>query len=184
MSLFAQIYRRAGRRFAPWKNGGGETAEILCVPESAGFDAFDWRISTAKVAQSGPFSSFPGVQRNLTVIEGGPMVLGFPDGTARELGAQDAPFAFSGAVACDCALLGSELLDLNVMVRAPYRAEVFRGAPESRSASGVTALVFALSDLPEIGLERHDVAVLQEGAEIAALAPHAAQLISIEISAG
>lgn len=184
MSLFAQIYRRAGRRFAPWKNGGGETAEILCVPEGAGFDAFDWRISTAKVAQSGPFSSFPGVQRNLTVIEGGSMVLGFPDGTVQELGAQDAPFAFSGEVACECDLLGPELLDLNVMVRAPYRAGVFRGAPESGSEGGVTALVFALADLPEIGLERHDVAVLREGAEVAVLAPHAAQLITVEVSAG
>ena len=39
MSLFARIYPGAGRAFAPWKNGGGETAEILCVPQGAGFYA-------------------------------------------------------------------------------------------------------------------------------------------------
>ncbi|WP_226623695.1 HutD family protein [Alloyangia pacifica] len=184
MSLFAQVHRAAGRRFAPWKNGGGETAEIVCVPEGAGFDAFDWRISTAWVARSGPFSSFPGVMRNLTVIEGGPMVLSFPDGTAQELGAQDAPFAFSGEVGCGCDLLGPELLDLNVMVRAPYRAEVVRGAPREASGAGVTCLVFALEDLPAVGLARHDLAALAEGQDPDVLAPHAARLVTIEITAG
>lgn len=184
MSLFAQVYRRADRAFAPWKNGGGETAEIVCVPEGAGFDAFGWRISTAKVAQSGPFSSFPGVQRNLTVLSGGPMRLRFPDGTARELGAQDAPFAFSGERACDCDLLGPELLDLNVMVRAPYRAEVYRGAPRRCGATGLSCLVFALADLPEIGLARHDLALLSDGAELSALEAQAAQLITIELGSG
>ena len=183
MSLFARIYPGAGRAFAPWKNGGGETAEILCVPKGAGFDTFHWRISTAKVAQSGPFSSFPGVHRNLTVIDGGPMRLSFPDGTVQELGAQAEPFAFSGEIGCGCDLLGPELLDLNVMVRAPYRAEVFRGAPRRASTGGLTCLVFALSELPGIGLDRHDLAVLSEAEEVATLAPHAAQLITVEISA-
>lgn len=54
------IYRTADRVFRPWKNGGGETAEILAFPAGAGFDDFSWRISTAIVAASGPFSAFPG----------------------------------------------------------------------------------------------------------------------------
>ncbi|WP_353475174.1 HutD family protein [Salipiger sp. H15] len=182
MTNFSEIHRGAERCFAPWKNGGGETAEILCVPEGAGFDAFGWRISTAKVAQSGPFSSFPGVQRSLTVIEGGPMRLSFPDGSARVLGEADAPFGFSGEVACDCDLLGPELLDLNVMVRAPYRAEVYRGAPRRGSGAGLTCLVFALDDLPQIGLLRHDLARLAEAPDTDALAPQGDALVTIEIS--
>src|SRR5690606_386633 len=79
-------YPASARQFRPWKNGGGETAEIAVSPAGAGFDDFDWRISTAIVAQSGPFSGFPGVDRVLTVIEGGAMELTVA-GEARHLDA-------------------------------------------------------------------------------------------------
>lgn len=65
------IYLASDRHFSPWKNGGGETAEILCHPQGAGFGDFNWRISTARVASSGPFSTFEGIDRILTVLEGG-----------------------------------------------------------------------------------------------------------------
>ena len=43
----------------PWKNGGGETREIICVPAP---DApFLWRASIATLQADGPFSPFPGV---------------------------------------------------------------------------------------------------------------------------
>ncbi len=71
MNQPTRIWRRAERVFTPWKNGGGRTAEILAMPEGAGLDGFDWRISTAEVAQSGPFSLFAGLDRWLTVLEGG-----------------------------------------------------------------------------------------------------------------
>lgn len=78
LSAVAEVFHRAARRFVPWKNGGGRTAEILASPAGAGLDDFAWRISTAEVATSGPFSLFPGVQRCLTVIEGGSLRLGLP----------------------------------------------------------------------------------------------------------
>ncbi|MGP4884984.1 HutD family protein, partial [Klebsiella pneumoniae] len=41
----------------PWKNGGGETREIICVPAP---DApFLWRASIATLQADGPFSPFP-----------------------------------------------------------------------------------------------------------------------------
>ena len=43
----------------PWKNGGGTTREVLKSPASATIDTFNWRISLAAVATSGPFSLFP-----------------------------------------------------------------------------------------------------------------------------
>lgn len=40
----------------PWKNGGGETREIICVPAP---DApFLWRASIATLQADGPFSPF------------------------------------------------------------------------------------------------------------------------------
>ena len=47
----------------PWKNGGGSTREIVCRPPGAGMDSFEWRVSIATIAQSGPFSVFAGVDR-------------------------------------------------------------------------------------------------------------------------
>jgi environmental stress-induced protein Ves len=51
----------------PWKNGKGVTVE-LARAEAEG--ALLWRLSMATVAEDGPFSLFPGIERNLTVISG------------------------------------------------------------------------------------------------------------------
>lgn len=149
-----EIYRRAWRHFAPWKNGGGRTAEILAAPGGAGLDDFAWRISTAEVAASGPFSIFPRVERCLAIIEGDGLRLDFADGTLLEAYPGE-PVYFPGDAACDCKLLGSQVLDLNVMVRSPWRARVSRA---DGVASGQHCFLFALEDVPELGLERHDLA--------------------------
>lgn len=81
---------------ALWKNGGGETAEVLCHPAGAAFDDFDWRISTARVDRSGPFSAFPGVDRVLTVLEGDTMVLTFAEGSRIDTSPTSGPHPFSG----------------------------------------------------------------------------------------
>jgi environmental stress-induced protein Ves len=54
----------------PWKNGGDETTEVAAGPPGASLETFDWRISMAHIAQSGPFSLFPGVDRTLAVLSG------------------------------------------------------------------------------------------------------------------
>jgi uncharacterized protein len=70
-----EVRRHQDYRRMPWKNGGGETAEIAVFPEGATLDDFDWRISMATVSADGPFSLFPGVDRTLSVLEGdGPII--------------------------------------------------------------------------------------------------------------
>jgi len=49
---------------SPWRNGGGETREILSWPP--GKTDFDSRASIATIPQDGPFSSFPGNDRSIT----------------------------------------------------------------------------------------------------------------------
>ncbi|GHG86274.1 HutD/Ves family protein [Pseudodonghicola xiamenensis] len=156
-----QLLRAAERPFTPWKNGGGLTAEVLCVPQGAGFDAFDWRISTARVTQSGPFSIFPGVERSLSVIAGGAMILHFGDGADITISRQSEAVAFSGSRPCEAELQGEPLLDLNVMVRAPYACSV-RAPDQPGVCSGpvVARYLFALTEIPALGLETHDLAVL------------------------
>ena len=53
-----------------WKNGGGATREAVNWPPGAGLDAFDWRVSIASIAASGPFSVFTGVERRIMLLEG------------------------------------------------------------------------------------------------------------------
>ena len=57
----------AGYRRQPWANGRGVTVELA---RADGPDGLIWRLSMATVAEDGPFSLFPGIERNLTVISG------------------------------------------------------------------------------------------------------------------
>ena len=170
------VYPRAERVFRPWKNGGGTTAEILAAPEGAGFDAFDWRISTARVEASGPFSLFPGADRVLTVLEGGGIALDLA-GERHALDASAPPFAFPGDVPCFGHLDAGPLLDLNVMVRRPWTADVRRG-PLDAHPTGLALLLEdagGLSRLDFVDLAAADRTLVQAlaGAPAITIALHA-----------
>ena len=108
----------------PWKNGFGSTREIVCQPPGADMDSFDWRVSIATIAQAGPFSAFPGVDRVILLLDGAGVHLQ-GDGIDHRLDTPGMPFAFSGDVALGCTLLGGASTDFNVMVkRGRVRAEV------------------------------------------------------------
>lgn len=113
--LRANQYRRM-----PWKNGGGVTAEIAVTPPDAGLDAFLWRISMAQVEADGAFSSFPGVDRTLTVLDGAGMdlVIGAaPDRRESRLLPDSRPLGFPADVPTVAHLLQGPITDLNVMSR-------------------------------------------------------------------
>ena len=101
----------------PWKNGGGETTEIIASPEGAGLDEFEWRISMARVAMDGPFSRFPDVDRTLCVIEGEALALTIAGKPEVVLTQVSAPFGFPGDVAVTSHLVKGPITDLNVMTR-------------------------------------------------------------------
>lgn len=109
-----------------WKNGGGVTYEVLCLPEGSDLAHFDWRVSIAQIASSGPFSRFPGVDRVITLLEGpGVRLRSDADGIDHRLDRPLAPFAFPGEAAVQAELLGGASQDLNVMTRrAARRAQV------------------------------------------------------------
>lgn len=56
--------------------------------------SFDWRVSVAAVDAEGSFSTFPGIDRLITLVEGKGMVLTV-DGTPHPVGPLS-PFVFSG----------------------------------------------------------------------------------------
>ncbi|NMM43015.1 HutD family protein [Rhodospirillaceae bacterium KN72] len=120
----------------PWKNGGGVTTEIAVFPPGADMDTFDWRVSTALVAQDGPFSAFPGVTRWLFLSHGDGFVLDFADGTSLRIDETGPVHEFDGGIGTDCTLIGGESRDINVMARSGVGMSVAR-LPAGRDAPPV-----------------------------------------------
>ena len=167
-----RVLRAADRIATPWKNGGGVTREVAGFPPGAGLDDFAWRVSLADVSTDGPFSTFPGVDRVLTVIEGGGLVLDV-DGRMLALDAASPPLAFPGDVTVGARLTGGPIRDLNLMARrGAWRARARRmtvmGATEVAAKAAVT-LVLALDPLRivrpggAIDLEPLDAVMLENG---------------------
>ncbi|MFE6834237.1 HutD family protein [Streptomyces sp. NPDC057705] len=141
-----RLLRAADRGATPWKNGGGVTREIAARPEGAGTGDFAWRVSLAEVAADGPFSSFPGVDRTLTLAEGAGMDLAVA-GVRHLVDERFAPRDFAGDEPTDCRLLDGPVVNFNVMYRrSETRAEtaVVRGVLALAVAPGETLLVVAL----------------------------------------
>jgi len=141
-----RVLRAGQHRRMPWKNGGGETTEIIASPEGAGLDEFDWRISMARVATDGPFSRFAGVDRTLCVIEGEGVSLEVTGERAVLLTQASPPFSFAGDVEVRSRLVHGPITDLNVMTRRGlWSQRVTRLSIETdrdiKRASGVTLLL-------------------------------------------
>jgi environmental stress-induced protein Ves len=129
-----QVIRSGDLVRIPWKNGGGTTAEIAAFPENSGFETFGWRVSMADVASDGPFSSFPGIDRTLIVVEGEGIELDV-EGVRYRLDRDFPKLSFSGDDATIGRLHSGPIRDLNVMTR--------RGRFRQRTRimeSGVTSL--------------------------------------------
>lgn len=118
-----RILRAADYPAMPWKNGAGTTREIV-RDAGDGLEGFGWRVSIADVGAPGPFSAFTGYQRVISVLEGEGMRLKVDGVDSRDLRALDA-FAFDGASAVDCTLLGGAIRDFNLIYSpARYRARL------------------------------------------------------------
>ena len=98
-----------------WKNGLGWTREALRWPEEG--EDWDWRISIAEVDKSGPFSSFPGVERELVLLSGEGMRLSFDDGETVTLVPPHERHRFAGERALQCELVSGPTQDFNLMWR-------------------------------------------------------------------
>lgn len=105
------VVQRESVEPTPWRNGGGMTQELLAWPQPEGWQV---RVSVARIDRDGPFSTFPGVRRWFTVLEGAGVALTWPTRTRRLLRG-DEGVTFDGADAPECQLLGGATTDLNVM---------------------------------------------------------------------
>ena len=176
----ARLLPNADHRRMPWKNGGGETVEVIVHPEGASLSDFGWRVSMATVASDGPFSVFPGIDRTLAVLTGDGMALTIEGLGERLLTPASAPLPFAADAPTTARLTGGPITDLNVMTRRG----VFRHSLAHHVAKGATALaatsgqrlLLALDPLgvmtPDglMGLQPLDALVF-DGAETAEVVP-------------
>lgn len=160
----------ADRIASPWKNGGGTTWEIAAEPPGAGLDAFDWRLSIARVAAPGPFSVFPGVDRVLTVIAGAGLRLTIEGQDEVVLDEASPPQPFPGDAAASATLDGGPVRDLNLMIRrGRWRGAVRRidGVETTVVASAVTVLVaLAPARVNGLSLEAEDALIVDGDATL------------------
>lgn len=105
-----------------WKNGGGVTHEI--VRENVGSE-LSWRLSVAEVNQDGPFSLFPGIDRQIHLLEGNGFRLHANGVRVNTIDYRDQWYAFSGDEPLHCTLIDAGVKDLNMMTaRHLWRANV------------------------------------------------------------
>lgn len=109
----------------PWKNGLGRTREIAVHPVGATTNDFDWRISVAEVDSAAPFSTFLGIDRVITLLDGDGFSMTLDGSRAHALTTPFAPFAFAGEAQVAVTLAGGPTRDFNLMLRrSRVRGEV------------------------------------------------------------
>ncbi|TDO97259.1 HutD/Ves family protein [Marinomonas balearica] len=116
MTKTHQITPSSSFKRMPWKNGLGETLEIIRVEDEQGVL---FRISQASVVEDGLFSDFSGLQRTLVLLSGKGMMLSY----SGEFNGEDvlqAPLdiaCFYGGDETNATLHNGAIEDLNIMVR-------------------------------------------------------------------
>ncbi|WP_342360503.1 HutD family protein [Terrarubrum flagellatum] len=179
-----QIIRSHDYRRMPWKNGGGETVEIVVSPAGAPIDAFDWRISMAHVTSDGPVSIFPEIDRTLLLLTGDGIILDIVGRGSIRLDCATPPYAFPGDIPVASRLVGGAVADFNVMTRRGrfrhHLSTLAVDAPMTFTRAGdITLAVLrgasALVDAKGERLRMEDGDTLMfEGADRISLAPDAA----------
>jgi environmental stress-induced protein Ves len=128
----------------PWKNGLGSTREIAVHPSGTGGDDFLWRVSIAEVDSAAPFSSFPGIDRQIALLDGNGFTMTLDDDRVHALTTPFEPFAFAGEAKVAVTLVDGPTRDFNLMVRraqARGEVQVWQG-PDTRIPDPSTVLVY------------------------------------------
>jgi environmental stress-induced protein Ves len=118
------IIQKKEYRRSTWKNGLGFTDEIAIHPPGSSLAKGDflWRLSTAKIEKSSPFSLFPNHDRSLVILKGAGMKLahsfeaGEPEDVV-ELAPLE-PYEFPGDVKSRCELDRGSVQDFSIISRA------------------------------------------------------------------
>lgn len=136
------LYDRRTLPVSRWRNGGGETREIASFP--AGKADFDWRISIATIAADGAFSTFPGIDRIITLLSGEVTLL--QEGQRYQQLGLCQPFTFAGEEPISAQLSGKTSSDFNLMARrGVYQPDAGVTCTRYSAATAVAGVVYVIA---------------------------------------
>ncbi|MGZ3769571.1 MAG: HutD family protein [Bdellovibrio sp.] len=99
----------------PWKNGLGVTSQIDIYPPQAIFpEDFLWRISSAKIDASAPFSEFHHYDRYLAILQGDGLMLNDSKLALDEI------IRFKGETPIFAKLIGGSVTDLGIIFHRDF----------------------------------------------------------------
>ncbi|HVK90130.1 MAG TPA: HutD family protein [Mycoplana sp.] len=167
-----KVLQATGRRHIPWKEGDGETLEVAVFPPESSPSDFEWRVSLTTVTSDGRFSSFPGVERTISVVEGSGLSLELDGKSPVVLTQRSEPFAFPADVPATASLVKGPVVDLDVMSRrVHWRHRVEKWHLEGQrhfDAPGGVTMLFSLGNLRvdaghhAVQLRRHDCVLIDD----------------------
>jgi len=184
--------RPSDYRVMPWKDGGGSTTEIAIEPPGASLsDPFLWRVSSARVGASGPFSRFPGMQRTLVLLDGAGLILDFEGQGRQRLKHLGQILSFSGDEAPQATLIQGPCLDFGVISDpARVKAEV-QWLTLDTEASSITLAPTTLLYAPwgpvqvdPLGLQLEPQDCLRFGGEPLGAAPRPGTTLGVRATLG
>ncbi|MGV8986498.1 MAG: HutD family protein [Cypionkella sp.] len=152
-----QHLTRADFKEMPWANGKGTTVEMLRVEREG---RLVLRLSRAMVVENGPFSLFPGIERNLTVLSGPGFEL-VGAGlllTARPL----VPLAFAGDILVHAEGVTAPSEDFNVMTDSALPRPDVWVQRAGMIPSGCAALALEAGQIGEIAVALYDLVLTDE----------------------
>lgn len=114
-TAFARIISKDDYARKPWKNGRGETLDVLLIPENATHADFDVRVAFSPIPADSPFSRYDNVERFLTLVEGDELALEFEN--QREVLKKNQSLRFD----CELPVTGrpsdADVMVINIMAR-------------------------------------------------------------------
>tara|TARA_R110002124_G_scaffold177332_2_gene345304 strand:- start:4754 stop:5332 length:579 start_codon:yes stop_codon:yes gene_type:complete len=129
----------------PWKNGQGETIEMLINPGGS-LENFDWRLSMANVVEDGAFSNFSGYTRNLILIAGDGINLQHNDNKIDRLTRLLDISTFDGGDKTVGNLQSNEITDFNIITRTERITTKVKCYPQAKNQDlGTSQLCFIYS---------------------------------------
>ena len=165
----------ADRTWKPWKNGGGEMADIAVVPSDAGYDDFKWRIAIARIDVDRPFSDFPGIDRTIMIVGGKGLNLSVEGMAPARLTHKSPPFSFPGDKPTQAQLIDGPVHALNVMTKrgvADTRIGLADGPAQFDTGGDVHAMVVWARGRADVTVNGESVALGQHDALMLAIGVH------------
>lgn len=147
---------------------GGTTTELYRLQDPTDPSQFLLRISVASVNKDGPFTLYPGIDRQLVLLAGDGMELTV-DGKKVLLDQKLTPFSFAGEDSISCSLLGGPCTDFNVMSKRGWDKAHVSGVRLREGATLMTSGIFYLVSGSLDGMQEGELLMLEEPLPLTAL---------------